>query len=193
MKEYHLIETLYNAVLNQDLNANIIRSLPIELWITFNDKYTALINLDADNNICSPAVFKFLNQYMENLNNSYKANPMLFDLGLSLMNVGMKPVCVEVLKKQERKSYTPARNNQESPRRPCPLYSIKDFESDNFPLSWRCGVRKLSSSEIIEPWMTPEFAPAAAATIRLISIANLPSWTGQTGSALRTAPTMGFP
>ena len=150
MKEYHPIETLYNAVLSPDLNANIIRSLPIKLRITLNDKYTVFINLDANNNICSPPVFKFLNQYVENLNNSYKANPMLFYIGLSPMNVGMKPVCYEVPKKQERKSYTPARNNQERPCRPCPLCYTKDFESDHFPLSWRCGVKKLSYTEIIK-------------------------------------------
>ena len=89
MQEYNGI--LYNAVLTPDLNSNIIRSLPLELRITFNNKYTAFINLDPDN-ICSPAVFKFLNQYVENLNNSYKANPMLIDVRLSPMNVGVKPV-----------------------------------------------------------------------------------------------------
>ena len=57
MKEYHSIETLYNAVLTPDLNTNIIRSLPIELRISFNNKYSAFIDLDADNNIRSPAVF----------------------------------------------------------------------------------------------------------------------------------------
>ena len=62
MKEYHSIETLYKAVLTPDLNTNIIRSLPIVLRISFNDKYTAFINLDTDNNISSPAAFKFLNQ-----------------------------------------------------------------------------------------------------------------------------------
>ena len=60
MEEYHSIETLYNTVLTQDLNINIIRSLPMELRISFNDKCIAFINLDSDNNICSPAVFKFL-------------------------------------------------------------------------------------------------------------------------------------
>ena len=105
-------------MLTPDLNTNIIRSLPIELRISFNDKYTAFINLDADNNIRSPAVFKFLNQYVENLNDSFKANPMLFDVGLSPMNIGMKPVRYEVPKKQERNSYLPAGNNQDRPHRP---------------------------------------------------------------------------
>ena len=40
MKEYHSIETLFNALLTPDLNTNIIRSLPIKLRISFNDKYT---------------------------------------------------------------------------------------------------------------------------------------------------------
>ena len=73
-------------MLTPDLKTNIIRSLPIELHITFNDKYTVFINLDTDNNICSPAVFKFLNKYVENLNNSYKTNPMLCDVGFSPRN-----------------------------------------------------------------------------------------------------------
>ena len=115
MKEYHSIETLYNAVLTPDLNTNIIRSLPIKLHISFNDKYTAFINLDADNNLRSPAVFKFLNQYVENLNNSFKANPMLFYVGLLPMNIGMKPVRYEVPKKQERNSYLPAKTDPADP------------------------------------------------------------------------------
>ena len=64
VQEYHPRGILYNTVFTPDLNSNIIRSLPMELRITFNDKYTAFINLDPDN-ICSPAVFKFLNQYMQ--------------------------------------------------------------------------------------------------------------------------------
>ena len=82
VQEYHPRGILYNPVLTPDLNSNIIRSLPMELRITFNDKYTTFINLDPDN-ICSPAVFKFLNQCVENLNNSYKTNPMLFVVGSS--------------------------------------------------------------------------------------------------------------
>ena len=83
------IETLYNTVLTPDLNTNIIRSLPIELRISFNKKYTAFINLDTDNNIRSPAVFKFLNQYVENLNNSFKANPkLLFYHKILILEVG---------------------------------------------------------------------------------------------------------
>ena len=128
MKEYHSIETLYNAVLTPDLNTNIIRSLPIKLHISFNDKYTAFINLDTDNNIRSPAVFKLLNQYVENLNSSFKANPLLFDEGLSRMNVEMKPVRYEIPKKQDRNSHMSAWNNQDRPCRPCPVCSIKGFE-----------------------------------------------------------------
>ena len=110
---------------------------------------------------------------------------MLFDTGLSPLNVGMKPVRYEVPKKQEGNSYMPAWNNQDRPRRPCPLCSIKGFEWDHYPLSWKCGVKKLSSMELIK---TLEFVPAAAATITSTSIANLPSWTAPTGYALRTAP-----
>ena len=91
VQEYHPVGNLYNTVLTPDLNSNIIRSLPMELSITFNDKYTAFIFLDPDNNICSPAVFKFLNMHVENLNKSYKANPMHINVGLSPMNVGVKP------------------------------------------------------------------------------------------------------
>ena len=58
VQEYHPCGILYNAVLTPDLNSNIIRSLPMELRITFNDKYTTFINLDPDN-ICSPACSNF--------------------------------------------------------------------------------------------------------------------------------------
>ena len=80
MKEYHSIETLFNTVLTPDLNTNIIRSLPIKLRISFNNKYTAFFNLDTDNNICSPAVFKFLNQYVENLNDSFSFSMLVYHL-----------------------------------------------------------------------------------------------------------------
>ena len=150
MKEYHSIETLYNAVLTPDLNNNIIRSLPIQLCISFQDKYSEFIDLDADINSHSPAVFKFLNQYVENLNNRYKENPMLFDGGSSPMNLGIKPVRYEIPNKQDRNSYLPADNNRRKPRRPCPLCDIKGFESSHYPLSWRCGVKKLFSNEIIK-------------------------------------------
>ena len=184
-------------MLTPDLNTNIIRSLPIKLGITFNNKYTAFINLDTDNNICSPAVFKFLNQYVENLNSSFKANPLLFDEGLSRMNVEMKPVRYEIPKKQERNSSMPAWINQDKTCRSCPLCSVKGFELANYPLSWKCVVKKLSSVEIIKTMDDARVCPSCCCTIRLNSIANLPSWTAPTGSALRTAlrtaPTTGFP
>ena len=137
-------------------------------------KYTRFINLDPDN-ICSPAVLKFLNQYVENLNNSYKANPMLFDVGLSPRNIRVKPVKYEVSKKQERNLYLCAGNNKDRPHRPCPLCTIKGFESDHYPLSWNCGVKKLCSKEIIKTIDEAEFVPAAVATIELITTAYPPS------------------
>ena len=148
MKEYHSIDTLYNAVITPDLNNNITRSLPAELRISFCDKYSAFIKLDADNNVRSPAVFKFLNDYVENLNNSYKSNPMLFEVDSSPMNIGIKPVRYETAKRQDRNSNLPAGNN--GPRKPCPLCTIKGFESDHYPLNWRCGVKVLCSKEIIK-------------------------------------------
>ena len=72
MEEYHSVETLYNTVLTQISTSTFIWSLPIKLRISFNNKYTVFINQDADNNVRSPAVFKFLNQYMENLNMATK-------------------------------------------------------------------------------------------------------------------------
>ena len=65
MKEYHSVNLLYNAVITPDLNNNITRSLPAELRISFCDKYSAFIKQDADNNGQSPAVFQFLNEYVE--------------------------------------------------------------------------------------------------------------------------------
>ena len=109
VQEYHPIGTLHNSVLTPNLNSNIIRTLPMELRISFNKKYTAFFNLDPDNNICSPAVFKFLNLYVEDLNNSYKANPMLFDTGLSPMYVGVKPVRYEFPKNHNKSSSVQAR------------------------------------------------------------------------------------
>ena len=105
MEEYHSIETLYNTVLSAHPSSSTLSGVSLSSFVSssMTSKYTAFINLDADNNIHSPAMFKFLNQYVVNLNNSYKANPMLFDIGLSPMNVGIKPVCYEVPKKQERK------------------------------------------------------------------------------------------
>ena len=41
-------------------------------------------------------------------------------------------------------------NNQDRPRRHCPLCSIKGLESDHYPSNWKCRVKKLSSAEIIK-------------------------------------------
>ena len=73
---------------------------------------------------------------------------MLFEVDSSPMNVGIKPVRYETTKKQDRNSYLPAGNN--GSHRPCPLCVIKGFESDHYPLSLRCGVKVLSSKEIIK-------------------------------------------
>ena len=141
----------------------IIQSLPIELHITFNDKYTAFLNLDPDNQY-SPTVFKFLNQYVEDLNNSYKANPTLFDVVLSPMNIGVKAVKYKVPKKQDRNSYLPAGNDKNKNRRPCPLCTVKGFEADHYPLSWSCGVKKLCSKEIIKTIDDAEVCPSCCCT-----------------------------
>ena len=49
MKDYHSIETLYNAVITPDLNNNITRSLPTELRISFCDIYSATYTLRSSN------------------------------------------------------------------------------------------------------------------------------------------------
>ena len=37
--------------------------------------------------------------------------------------------------------HMPAWNNQDRPFRPCPLCSLMGFESDHYPLNWKCGVK----------------------------------------------------
>ena len=61
------------------------------------------------------------------------------------MNMGVKPVRYEFPKNHNKNSSVQAKNNREQFCRPCPLCTLKGFDSDHFPLSRQCGVKKLSS------------------------------------------------
>ena len=100
------------------------------------------------------------------------------------MNEGIKP-----RNKKENHTFLPGKVRTD-PADPAPSVPSRVSNRTIFPSAGEVELRNSVLRKLSKPWMTPEYTLAAAATIRSISIANLPSWT--TGSALRTAPTTGF-
>ena len=59
-----------------------MRSLPMEVRSSFNNQFMEFRNQDPDN-VCPPATFLFLAQYVNKLEKNYQSNPSLFDLNFS--------------------------------------------------------------------------------------------------------------
>ena len=125
MEEYHSVETLYNTVLTPDLNINIYQESPYQAPYLLQRQIHCVHHPGCRQRHSQPCGVQISEPVHGKSKHGYKVNPMLFYVGLSSMNVGMKPVCYEVPKKQERKSHMPVWNNQDRPRRTCPLCSIK--------------------------------------------------------------------
>ena len=125
MEEYDSIETLYNTVLTPDLNINIYQESPYQAPYLLQQQIHCDHQPGCRQQYLQPCGVQISQPVHGKSEHGYKVNPMLFYVGLSPMNVGMKPVRYEVPKKQERKSHMPVWKNQDRPRRPCPLCSIK--------------------------------------------------------------------
>ena len=129
-------------------------------------------------------MFKFLNQYVENLNNRYNGNPMLFDFGLSPMKFPRNKkeihTCMSGIIRTD-----PADTALSVPSRV--LNQIIILPTGNV------GLKNSVPQKLSKPWTTLEFVPAAAATIRWISTANPPSGMAPAGFVLRNVLTTDIP
>ena len=149
MQQFHNVEDLHSVALTQHLILNIMRSLPLELRSSFNDKFMTFSNQDPSN-VRPPATFTFLAQFVSRTEKNYRSNPALFDLNFSLANVSIKairPVKPSTKSKPPRHSSS---NNPPPPSRPCIMCTVKDFQSDHYPLNRDCGVGKLGSPDILK-------------------------------------------
>ena len=146
MTQFHRIELLHGVAITQSLNTNIIRSLPSEVRSEFNQKYTSFQKMNPDN-ILAPNTFCFLAQFVDELRENYQSDPSLYDLDLSPLSIGVKPVRYES-PNTKPKPPTSSGSPEFTPRHPCSLCTVKGFQADHFALSYKCGVGKLSSPDI---------------------------------------------
>ena len=73
--------------------------------------------------------------------------PLEFDNSFIPVNFGVKQVHVN---NQTRPEYHFNALIRNTPHKPCSLCSYKGFEDQHYPLSKRCGVKKLSYQEILK-------------------------------------------
>ena len=146
MTEFHKLENLHNVALTQSLVKNIMRSLPLEVRPSFNDQLSQFREKDQDN-VQAPATFFFLAQFVNKLKKSYQSDPGLYDLDIQPLSIGVKPVRPVPINSKPRQTY----GSSASPSKiMCPPCTVKGFQADHYPLSYHCGVSKLSSQDIIK-------------------------------------------
>ena len=117
IKQFHDMEDLHTISLTQHLIQNIMRSLPLEVRLSFKDLFTEFQG-NHPANVRPPTTFLFLAQYVNKLEKNYQANPSLFDLNFSPLNVGIKLVWYG---SPGNHSKTPRPSHSTSPQAPCPL------------------------------------------------------------------------
>ena len=155
MQQFFDIEDLRSATLTQPLVQNIMRSLPLEVKSSFNEKYADF----SPANVRPPTTFNFLTQFVYKMEKNYLANPSLYDLEQTINCVGVKPVKYGPLNTSKRPPNQPLKNSKMKPRHPCTLCSVKGFQDDHFPLTKYCGVEKISSKDIISLIKEPKVCP----------------------------------
>jgi len=148
MQEFFDLEILQNVTLTQQLVQNIMKSLPLEVKPSFNEKYADFRDLHPEN-VKSPITFEFLAQFIYKMEKNYRANPSLYDLDFSPTSVGVKATRPEPHKSNSKPQYIP-NVPRTKPRHPCSLCQIKGFEDDHFALNRFCGVGKLSAPDILK-------------------------------------------
>ena len=155
MQQFFNLEDLHSVTLTQPLVQNIMRSLPLEVKPSFNEKYADFRDL-CPANVRPPIMFSFLAQFVYKMEKNNRANPSLYDLEQTINCVGVKPVKYgppNMSRGPPNMSRgppkQPPRNSGEKPRYPCTLCSMIGFQDDHFPLTWYCGVGKFCSKDII--------------------------------------------
>ena len=79
MQQFFDMEDLHSVTLTQVLVQNIMRSLPLEVKSSFNEKYAHFRDLRPAN-VRPPTTFNFLAQFVCKIEKNYRANPSLYDL-----------------------------------------------------------------------------------------------------------------
>ena len=97
MENFHNKENLHSVALTQPLVQNIIRSLPMELRPSFNNQFSKFREQCPDN-VRPPATFSFLAKFVDKLEKNYRSTPYLYNLDLTLSNIGVKVVRQETSK-----------------------------------------------------------------------------------------------
>ena len=118
---------------------------------------------------------------------------MLYDVGLSPMNVGMKPVAVKFPRnKKENHTFLPGIIRKD-PSDPVPSVPSRVLNWIIFLSAGDVELKKAVPRKLSKPKAMPEFFPAAAATIRSIFTANPPSGIAPTGFVPRNVLTTDVP
>ena len=149
IQQIHDMEDLHSVSLTQHLIQNIMRSLPVEARSSFNNQYMEFRGKDPAK-VRPPATFLFLAQYVIKLEKNYQANHSLFELNLSPLNVGIKPVRYGSPGYHSKTPHPSSSTSPQGPHYPCALCTSKGLESNHFALNYRCSVAKLSSPDILQ-------------------------------------------
>ena len=88
MQNFHDKEDLHSVALTQPLVQNIMKSLPSEVRPSFNDQFSKF-RKQCPANVRPPATFRFLAQFVEEMEKNYRSTPYLYDLDLSPLNLGV--------------------------------------------------------------------------------------------------------
>ena len=91
VKQFHNANNLCNVALTPNLNHYIMKCVPTEVQTSFSNKYMEFQDIDPDN-VRAPGTFQFIAQLVSKVEQTYRANPSLFDFDLSPLDVGIKPV-----------------------------------------------------------------------------------------------------
>ena len=89
MQQFFNLDDLHSVTLTQQLVQNIMRSLPLEMKPSFNEKYADFRDLCPEN-VRPPITFNFLAQFVYKMERNYRANPSLYDLDFSPTSFGVK-------------------------------------------------------------------------------------------------------
>ena len=149
MQQFFNLEDLHSVTITQQLVQNIMRSLPLEMKPSFNEKYADFRDLRPEN-VRPPITFDFLAQFIYKMERNYRANPSLYDLDFTPTSFGVKATRPEPHKFNSRPAHHSTNTTHTTPRYPCSLCKIKGFQDEHYSLSRACGTGKLSSPDILK-------------------------------------------
>ena len=130
MQNFHDKEDLHSVALTQPLVQNIMKSLTSEVRPSFNDQFSKF-HKQCPANVRPPATFRFLAQFVEDLEKNYRSTPYLYDLDLGISSIGVNVVRQGTSKPNPQPPKLSGPQHQHPPR-PCVMCSIKGFEANHY-------------------------------------------------------------